>query len=232
VNGLGSASLGEQPFSGYGNGGESGQPRGGEGTLARRRRHERKTREIVQQLSGCLAGLSRRERLALELITGVDVPHVFGKRQIAAVLHIRGAKLARLERIAIARLRRLADTTSCAGTAQTAQTAPTMQLTSYTAALTSSTAEAARGGVAGVRYAQAPSGGGSSANKQGGGSPLASIPASHADDTLLVLFATLLATLAIGLLSADAVGTGPRSRRWRVRWLGAPRRAWRRRKRT
>ncbi len=59
----------------------------------------------------------------------------------------------------------------------------------------------------------------------GSGAPGLGITASHAASELLVLIAALLAALAIGALSVDAAGAGPRNPRWRARWLAPVRRA-------
>jgi len=184
--------------------------------------------QIVRELSGCLANLSRRERLVLELMAGVGVPRAFNLRQLAAALHTHPLMIVRLERTATARLETVARTSSCA---RPTTSVATLQLASFTAVAPEGGVEAASGGVAGVRYAKAPSAPGYSAKRAVRGASLATIPASHADVTLFVLFAALLATLGIGLLSADALGTGPRSSRWRAGWLAAPRRAVRRRRR-
>jgi hypothetical protein len=222
-------SFGQQTSSGYANpggGGASPSRRLGE-AASRRRLGERETRAIIEGLAGCLATLPPRERLLLELLSGVDVPHALTPDQVAATLHIRGAKLTRLERKALARLRTLGRTTACAGTAQSA---PAMDLASYTVVAVPGSAEAASGGVKAARYAKAPSGGGASSERQTGHFGLGIIPASHAD-ALLLLIAILAATLAILALSVDAVGAGPRNRRWRARWLAGTRQAWRRRRR-
>ena len=90
--------------------------------------------------------------------------------------------------------------------------------------------EAASGGVKAARYAKAPSGGSASAKGGSGHLGLAAIPASHTD-ALVLLVAILAAALAILALSIDAVGAGPRNRRWRARWLAETRQSWRRRRR-
>jgi hypothetical protein len=220
-------SFGQQTFSGYANSSAGALPgRGAEGTVARQRLLEHQARALVQRLAGCLATLPHRERLLLELLSGVDVPHALTLDQVAAALHIRSAKVPRLERAALARLRALARTTACAGTAQSV---PTIELASYTLAAVPGSVEAASGGVKAARYAKAPSGGSTSSKRQSG-LALGSIPASH-PDALLLLIAILGATLAIVALSVDAVGAGPRHRRWRARWLAGTRQAWRRKRR-
>jgi hypothetical protein len=208
--------FGQQAFGGYAN--------PSAGVVARQRLLEHEARRIVQRLVGCLATLSRRERLLLELLVGVDVPRALTRDEVAQTLHIRSASVPRRERMAIARLLVLARTTACA---RVAQSAPTMELASYTVLAVPGGVEAASGGVKAARYAKAPSGGSTRAS---GRSELASIPASHTG-TLLLLIATLVAALAIFVLSVDAVGAGPRNRRWRARWLAGQRQAWRRRRR-
>jgi hypothetical protein len=220
--------FGQQTSSDYARpgGGVSPQQRGG-GDIARRRLGERETQQLIERLAGCLGTLSRRERLLLELLSGVDVSHALTPDQVAATLHIRSAKLARLERKALARLRTLGRTTSCAGAAQSA---PTMELASYTVAAVPGSVEAASEGVKAARYSKAPSGGAASSERHTGHFGLGIIPASDTD-SLLLLIAILAATLAILALSVDAVGAGPRNRRWRARWLAGTRQAWRRRRR-
>ncbi len=70
---------------------------------------------------------------------------------------------------------------------------------------------------------------GSSATTGSGAPGLGITPTSHAASEVLVLIAALLAALAIGALSVDAAGAGPRNPRWRARWLGPVRRASKRR---
>jgi hypothetical protein len=82
-----------------------------------------------------------------------------------------------------------------------------------------------------ARHAQAPSGYSALGGNTSAGTGLGLTAASQADSQLLVLITALLATLAIGVLSLDAIGAGPRSRRWRARWLVTPARAMRRKKR-
>ncbi len=154
------------------------------------------------------------------------MPHALTRDQVAAALHIRSANVPHLEKTALARLRVLAQSTSCA---QAAQSAPTMELASYTVLAAPGGVEAAGGGVKAARYAKAPSGGASS-KRASGRSELGSIPANDTD-TLWLLLAILLAGLVIAALSVDAVGAGPRNRRWRAQWMAGPRRAWRRRRR-
>lgn len=221
-------SFGQRAFSGYANSsGGSWPQRGARGAAARQRLQQQQTREIVQLLAGCLATLPGKERLLLELLSGVDVPHALTRGQVAAALHIRSAKVPRLERRAIARLRVLARTTGCASTAQSA---PTMELASYMVAAVPGSVETASGGVKAARYAKAPAEGSAASKGASGRSQLASIPASHTG-TLLLLIATLLAALAIFALAVDALGAGPRNRRWRARWLAGTRQSWRRRRR-
>ncbi len=181
----------------------------------------------MQRFVGCLATLSRRGRLLLELLIGVDVPRALTPDQVALALNIRRASVPRLERMAIARLRVLARTTACA---RVAQTVPTMELASYTVLAVPGGVEGAGEGVKAARYAKAPSGGSASSKRPSGRLSLGSIPASHTS-ALLILIATLVATLAIVALSVDAVGAGPRNRRWRARWLAGQRQAWRRKRR-
>jgi hypothetical protein len=217
-------SFGQQTFSGYANSSGGSSPRG---AIARQRLLEREARDIVQRFAGCLATLTRRERLLLELLVGVDVPRALSRDEVAQALHIRRASVPRLERIAITRLRVLARTTACASNTQSA---PTMELASYTALAAPGGVEAASGGVKAVRYAKAPSGGAGASQRTSGHSVLGSIPARDTN-TLWVLLAILLAALVIAALSVDAVGAGPRNRRWRAQWMAGPRRAWRRRRR-
>jgi hypothetical protein len=223
-----SASFGQQTFSAYANpsGGRSPQ-RGAAGAVAHQRLLEREAREIVRRLMGCLATLSPRQRLLLELLIGVGVPRALTRDQVALALHIRSTSVPRLERMAIASLLVLARTTACGGVARSA---PTMELASYTVLAVPGGVEAASGGVKAARYAKAPSGGSGASTRASGRSELASIPASHTG-TLLILIATLVAALAIVALSVDAVGAGPRNRRWRARWMAGQRQAWRRKRR-
>ena len=220
-------SFGQRPFSGYAtpNGGAS--PRTGDETAAHQRLGQREARAIIAGLAGCLATLPRRQRLLLELLSGVDTPRALTLDQVAAALHVPSAKVPRLERTALARLRSLARTSACG---RTTQSVPTMELASYTVAAVPGSVEAARGGVKGARYAKAPSGGSASSKAESGHFELAAIPASHTG-ALLLLIATLAAALAIVALSIDAVGAGPRNRRWRARWLAGTRQSWRRRRR-
>jgi hypothetical protein len=218
--------FGQQAFTGYANSSGGSSPRAAVGAAARQRLLEREARDIVQRFAGCLATLTRRERLLLELLVGVDVPRALSRDQVARALHIRRASVPRLERIAITRLGVLARTTACASAARSA---PTMELARYTALAAPGGVEAASGGVKAARYAKAPSGGASS-KRASGHSVLGSIPASDTD-TLWLLLAILLAALVIAALSVDAVGAGPRNRRWRAQWMAGPRRAWRRRRR-
>ncbi|HTA31974.1 MAG TPA: hypothetical protein VK721_00985 [Solirubrobacteraceae bacterium] len=220
--------FGQPAFSGYANpsGGRSPQ-RGAAGAVAHQRLLEREAREIVQRLMGCLATLSPRQRLLLELLIGVGVPRALTRDQVALALHIRSTSVPRLERMAIARLLVLARTTACG---RVARSAPTIELASYTVLAVPGGVEAASGGVKAARYAKAPSGGSGASTRASGRSELASIPASHTG-TLLILIATLVAALAIVALSVDAVGAGPRNRRWRARWMAGQRQAWRRKRR-
>ncbi len=182
-------SFGQQAFAGSANPGDGVSPsRGAAEAAAHQRLGEKATREIIQRLAGCLATLSRRQRLVLELLSGFDVPHALTRDQVAAALHIRSANVPRLEKTALARLRVLAQSTSCA---QAAQSAPTMELASYTVLAAPGGVEAAGGGVKAARYAKAPSGGASS-KRASGRSELGSIPASDTD-TLWLLLAILLA---------------------------------------
>jgi hypothetical protein len=221
-------SIGQQTFSGYANasGGSSPQ-RGAVGAAARQRLLAREARNIVLRFAGCLATLSPRERLLLELLVGGGVPRVLTRDEVAQALHIRSARVPRLERMAIKRLLVLARTTACA---HVAQGAPTMELASYTALAVPGGVEAASGGVKAARYAKAPSVGAGSSKRASGHSELGSIPASDTD-TLWLLVAILLAAFVIAALSVDAVGAGPRNRRWRAQWMAGQRRAWRRRRR-
>lgn len=87
------------------------------------------------------------------------------------------------------------------------------------------------GGGGQLWHATTPPGYSSSASTGSGGPGLAITPASHAASQLLVLITALLAALAIGALSVDAAGAGPRNPRWRARWLTPVRRASKRRTR-
>jgi hypothetical protein len=221
-------SFGQRPFSGYAtpNGGAS-PSRTGDEAAAHQRLGQREVRAIVAGLAGCLATLPRRQRLLLELLSGVATPRALTLDQVAAALHVPSAKVPRLERTALARLRSLARRSACG---RTTQSVPTIELASYTVAAVPGSAEAARGGVKAARYAKAPSGGSASSKGESGHFELAAVPATHTG-ALLLLIATLAAALAILALSIDAVGAGPRNRRWRARWLAGTRQSWRRRRR-
>jgi hypothetical protein len=221
-------SFGQRPFSGYAtpNGGAS-PSRTGDEAAAHQRLGQREVRAIVAGLAGCLATLPRRQRLLLELLSGVATPRALTLDQVAAALHVPSAKVPRLERTALARLRSLARRSACG---RTTQSVPTIELASYTVAAVPGSAEAARGGVRAARYAKAPSGGSASSKGESGHFELAAVPATHTG-ALLLLIATLAAALAILALSIDAVGAGPRNRRWRARWLAGTRQSWRRRRR-
>jgi hypothetical protein len=221
-------SFGQQPFAGFaGRSGGTSLRHSGDEAAARQRLVQHEARVLIAGLAGCLATLPRRERLLLELLSGVDTPRALTLEQVAAKLHVRSTKVPRLERTELARLRSLARTTGCA---RTTQSVPTMELASYTVAAVPGSVEAASGGVKAARYAKAPSGGSASAKGGSGHLGLAAIPASHTD-ALVLLVATFAAALAILALSIDAVGAGPRNRRWRARWLAGTRQSWRRRRR-
>ena len=120
---------------------------------------------------------------------------------------------------------------SSGAAATPAQTPAPVKLASQMRAPSAAQRQAMAGGGGELWRATTPPGYSASATGGSGGPGLAITPASHTDSQLLVLIAALLATLAIGALSLDAVGIGPRNRRWRTRWLIQPGRALTRRKR-
>jgi hypothetical protein len=217
---------GSLPFSGYGGGaGATTAPvsAGSSRAHAAALRHERAVRRVVQRLAGCLASLPERLRLVLELRTGVAVRRALGPKAVAAFVHVPVKQVAPLELSGLRQLRANAGTNACAAPASSA---PVMVLASYFE--TPSEGSAASGGVAGARYSKSPTRTGlpASPSSQGGGSLLGlSLP--HAGSLLLWILTALVGATLLAFLFADGLGTGPRHRHWRARWLSQPRRALR-----
>jgi hypothetical protein len=215
---------GSAPLSSYGTGGRAfGAPATRRARAAALRR-ERAVKQLVQSLRGCLGSLPEQLRLVLELRTGVEVPHSLAPSAVAAFVHVPVRQVAPLELRALGQLRATAGTDGCAETTTSAQ--PSLQLVSYFAPGIAGGDGPASGGVEGARYSKSPSPPSIPSADQSGSVLGLTLPA-HAGGLLLWILAALAGSMLLAFLFADGMGTGPRHRHWRLRWLSPPRRVLR-----
>jgi hypothetical protein len=220
LGGQGGGAL--SPLANYG-GESNGATPAGRARRAQTREAERKLRDLVQSLRGCLASLPERLRLVLELRTGVGVSQALQPGAIASYLHIPLEQLAPLQKSALKRLRTTASTGQCA---QPTQSQPELFLASYTQVGDLPTpGSGGSGGVQGATYSKSP--GPLSTQASGGGSQLGVALARHAGSAFFWILIAAGSMVLLMFLLADGLGTGPRNRHWRSRWIATPARALR-----
>jgi hypothetical protein len=85
---------------------------------------QRRLRNLVVRLSGCLSALPVLDQRWLLLRAGIDTPRPDSRRAIARILHISPGREARIERVAVIDLQAAARESPCASTAAALVTVP------------------------------------------------------------------------------------------------------------
>ncbi|HUE28682.1 MAG TPA: hypothetical protein VMP89_18050, partial [Solirubrobacteraceae bacterium] len=84
------------------------------GGTPRSRSSERRLRQLVLRLRGCLAAIPPQQAKALELRTGIGLRRSYGRAEVARKLRVSSAREARIERTAVAALKSAARDGACA----------------------------------------------------------------------------------------------------------------------
>ncbi len=219
TSGYGTSGYGSSPLTGYGPEASPGHPLTPKQARVAQAR-ALAVKRLVAGLHGCLSALPERLRLVLELRSGIDVPRELQPRAVAVYLHVPVGQVSLLETTALRRLRQSALANACGGSPQTVSA---VLSSSYFGALGGEVGPGA-GGVEAAIYRQSPAAPGSQPRASAAGATSflgIAMPVSAANPVLWIVVS--LAGLALtGFLFAEGLGTGPRYRLWRQRWIVNP----------